>query len=85
MALVKKEPKDIDDELGEAMAMETEEGEGGSYGESAISREYDRSQLPELLKIYYRWLFPYDKYFEWLQYGECVLVCVCVCVCGVYE
>ena len=70
MALVKKEPKDAD-KVGEAM--ETEEG--GSYGESAISREYDRSQLPELLRIYYRWLFPYDKYFEWLQYGECV-VCI---------
>ena len=82
MALVKKEPKDV----GEAdEAMETEERGKGDYGESAISREYDRSQLPELLKIYYRWLFPYDKYFDWLQYGEpvcaCVRVCVCVCVC----
>ena len=76
MALVKKEPKDVD-KVGEAMETEEREGEGGSYGESAISREYDRSQLPELLRIYYRWLFPYDKYFEWLQYGECV-VCDCV-------
>ena len=32
--------------------------------------EYDRSELPELLRIYYSRLFPYDKYFEWLQYGE---------------
>ena len=33
-------------------------------------QSYDRSQLPNLLRIYYSWLFPYDKYFEWLQYGE---------------
>ena len=32
--------------------------------------EYDRSELPELLRIYYSKLFPYDKYFDWLQYGE---------------
>ena len=31
---------------------------------------YERSQLPELLRVYYMWLFPYDKYHEWLQYGE---------------
>lgn len=83
MALVKKEPRDAD-EVGEAMETEEGEGEGegGSYGESAISREYDRSQLPELLRIYYRWLFPYDKYFEWLQYGEYVVFdCVCVFMC----
>ena len=36
----------------------------------AESGAYNRSQLPGLLKVYYRWLFPYDKYFEWLQYGE---------------
>lgn len=30
---------------------------------------YDRSQLPDLLRVYYTWLFPYDRYFEWLQYG----------------
>ena len=34
------------------------------------SGAYNRSELPELLKVYYKWLFPYDKYFEWLQYGE---------------
>lgn len=32
--------------------------------------DYDRSELPELLKIYYSRIFPYDKYFDWLQYGE---------------
>ena len=61
MEVVKKEL----DEGGDGM-----EAEEGSYEGSAISKEYDRSQLPELLKIYYRWLFPYDKYFDWLQYGR---------------
>lgn len=36
----------------------------------ANGAEYDRSELPELLRIYYSKLFPYDKYFDWLQYGE---------------
>ena len=36
----------------------------------AESGAYNRSQLPGLLKVYCRWLFPYDKYFEWLQYGK---------------
>lgn len=36
----------------------------------ANGAEYDRSELPELLRIYYSRLFPYDKYFDWLQYGE---------------
>ena len=36
--------------------------------------EYDRSELPELLRIYYGRLFPYDKYCDWLQYGVCVCV-----------
>ena len=63
MALVKKEPKDGDE-------VERGERETGSCEGSAISLEYDRSQLPDLLKIYYRWLFPYDKYFDWLQYGK---------------
>lgn len=31
---------------------------------------YDPSQLPELLQQYYVWLFPFDKYYEWLSYGE---------------
>ena len=65
MALVKKEPKDLDETDEAVDTREVGEDDG-----SAISREYDRSQLPELLKIYYRWLFPYDKYFDWLQYGK---------------
>ena len=66
MALVKKEPTDSD-EAGHDM--EAEEGGRDGVEMSAISPEYERSQLPDLLKIYYRWLFPYDKYFDWLQYG----------------
>lgn len=31
---------------------------------------YDRSLLPQYLKIYYKWLFPYDKYYKWLRYGK---------------
>ena len=31
---------------------------------------YDRSQLPDLLRVYYARLFPYDKYFQWLNYGN---------------
>lgn len=37
---------------------------------SVFSAEYDRFQLPDLLKIYYMWLFPYQKYYEWLCYGK---------------
>ena len=36
----------------------------------AETDQYDRSQLPNFLRVYYTWIFPYDKYFEWLQYGE---------------
>lgn len=45
---------------------------------SVFSAEYDRSQLPDLLKIYYMWLFPYQKYYEWLCYGkrECGVVLI---------
>ncbi len=39
-------------------------------GQDSSENKYDRSQLPHLLKIYYKSLFPYDKYWEWLQYGE---------------
>ena len=35
-----------------------------------MSTEYKSSELPELLKQYYAWLFPYDKYYDWLSYGE---------------
>ncbi len=38
--------------------------------QDSSENKYDRSQLPHLLKIYYKSLFPYDKYWEWLHYGE---------------
>lgn len=30
---------------------------------------FDPAELPELLKIYYRRLFPYAHYYRWLNYG----------------
>ncbi|XP_023369418.1 DNA primase small subunit [Otolemur garnettii] len=30
---------------------------------------FDPAELPELLKIYYRRLFPYAQYYRWLNYG----------------
>lgn len=50
--------------------MEDEEKGGEIVKRSVFESSYDRSQLPHLLRIYYTWLFPYDKYFDWLQYGE---------------
>ena len=61
--------------------MEGEEDVEGNAGEEdmdtkpstvyeATPGEYDRSQLPDLLRVYYTWLFPFDKYFDWLQYGK---------------
>ena len=39
-------------------------------------QDYDPSQLRELLQVYYTWLFPYDRYFQWLQYGTDVDECL---------
>ena len=36
----------------------------------ANGADYDRAELPELLRIYYSRIFPYDKYHDWLEYGE---------------
>lgn len=30
---------------------------------------FDPAELPELLKLYYRRLFPYPQYYRWLNYG----------------
>uniref|UniRef100_A0A2K5WEN2 DNA primase subunit 1 n=1 Tax=Macaca fascicularis TaxID=9541 RepID=A0A2K5WEN2_MACFA len=30
---------------------------------------FDPTELPELLKLYYRRLFPYPQYYRWLNYG----------------
>ncbi|XP_078057248.1 DNA primase small subunit isoform X2 [Mustelus asterias] len=31
--------------------------------------QYDAAELPDLLPIYYKRLFPYSQYFRWLSYG----------------
>eukprot|EP00058_Branchiostoma_floridae_P019687 XP_002605177.1 hypothetical protein BRAFLDRAFT_58959 [Branchiostoma floridae] len=36
---------------------------------TAESTAYDRNDLPELLPIYYKRLFPYGPYYKWLSYG----------------
>lgn len=56
---------------GEEMSVKTEDAEESMDVQiCANEAEYDRSELPELLRIYYSKLFPYDKYFDWLHYGE---------------
>ena len=37
---------------------------------SSFGTEYDRSQLPDMLRVYYTWLFPYEHYYKWLCYGK---------------
>ena len=39
-------------------------------GKRETAAEYDRAELPDLLRMYYSRLFPYDKYCDWLEYGE---------------
>ncbi|CAI8036129.1 DNA primase small subunit [Geodia barretti] len=39
-------------------------------GEASGNADYDRAELPDLLRIYYSRLFPYDKYYDWLEYGD---------------
>ncbi|XP_061413410.1 DNA primase small subunit [Lethenteron reissneri] len=34
-----------------------------------IAEAYDSSELPDLLGVYYRRLFPYGPYYRWLNYG----------------
>ncbi len=55
-------------ELDLPMKEELDAVDGQDSSENKYDR--DRSQLPHLLKIYYKSLFPYDKYWEWLHYGE---------------
>lgn len=40
--------------------------------ECANGDDYDRAELPELLRIYYSRVFPYDKYYDWLEYGKTI-------------
>ena len=51
------------------MEESTETPPANPGAKSAFSPEYDRSQLPDLLQFYYSWIFPYQKYYEWLSYG----------------
>lgn len=40
------------------------------HSEMALTESrYDASELPDLLPVYYRRLFPYPQYFRWLSYG----------------
>jgi hypothetical protein len=32
--------------------------------------QYDQNDLPELLNQYYKRVFPYKLYYQWLSYGE---------------
>jgi DNA primase small subunit len=48
------------------MAMEGENTDVKSF----FSTEYDQSQLPDMLKIYYTWIFPYKEYYQWLAYDK---------------
>lgn len=32
--------------------------------------QYNPNDLPELLKLYYKKIFPYKLYYQWLSYGE---------------
>ena len=73
MVVKKEEEPELED-------MEAEECGVDSEG----APEYDRAMLPDLLRVYYRWLFPYDKYFAWLQYGVSVCVSSYMCVLSLY-
>ncbi|XP_066263732.1 DNA primase small subunit-like isoform X3 [Branchiostoma lanceolatum] len=43
--------------------------EGEVKQSTAENTAYDRNDLPELLPIYYKRLFPYGPYYKWLSYG----------------
>ncbi|XP_038642524.1 DNA primase small subunit isoform X2 [Scyliorhinus canicula] len=36
---------------------------------ASSDNRYDAAELPDLLPVYYRRLFPYSQYFRWLNYG----------------
>lgn len=45
---------------------------GGSRAAQVVvgpMETFDPAELPELLKLYYRRLFPYAQYYRWLNYG----------------
>lgn len=69
----------MEEECSRKLALKEDEKENGGRFDHV---HFERSQLPELLRVYYMWLFPYDKYHEWLQYGErkehLLVLCHCV-------
>lgn len=44
----------------------TEEKENSDY-------DYDPAHLPDMLKIYYKRLFPHKAFYRWLSYASCKL------------
>ncbi|XP_028393344.1 DNA primase small subunit-like [Dendronephthya gigantea] len=38
--------------------------------EGSQNSQYNQNDLPELLKQYYKRVFPYKLYYQWLSYGE---------------
>lgn len=70
----RQEDEQEEDELGlKSVRVKTEPTvaeEDGTKSAFTIAEEYERSQLPDLLRVYYTRIFPYDKYFRWLQYGS---------------
>lgn len=41
--------------------------------ETNKNSEYDPNMLPDLLRLYYKRLFPHKSYYRWLSYGLCML------------
>ena len=39
------------------------------HSETTTKSTYSQDELPELLPLYYRRLFPYNQYYRWLNYG----------------
>ena len=48
------------------MATETQQENQNKVDEKSI---YSQDELPDLLPVYYKRLFPYGLYYRWLNYG----------------
>ncbi|EDV23807.1 uncharacterized protein TRIADDRAFT_26575 [Trichoplax adhaerens] len=44
--------------------------EGNKENTSTLSVKYDLTDLPQLMAVYYKRLFPYQLYYKWLSYGN---------------
>ena len=70
--LTMEEDNNVKVEKEEAVDQDGEEGmEVSEQPKAVFGNVYERSHLPDLLRVYYRWLFPFDHYFKWLCYGTC--------------